>query len=81
MTEIAALHRFTAGADALGRWGTIVIGISIPVSIALDSVLLVIVLLAWLAGTQYRAKLMFAWTNPVYRAALLLFVLAILTQG
>ncbi len=77
MSNAGALQRFTAGTGAIGRWSTIAIGASIPVSIALDNLLLVIVLLAWCAGMQYRTKLLFAWTNPVYRAALLLFALLI----
>lgn len=75
MTGTGALKCFTAGTGALGRWSTIAIGASIPVSIALDNALLAVVLLAWLIGIQYRDKLIFAWANPVYRAALLLFVL------
>ncbi len=75
MTASAALQRVTAGAGTLGHWSTIAIGASIPVSIALDNVLLAVVLLASLVGARYRDKLMFAWTNPVYRAALLLFTL------
>ncbi len=75
MTGAAALQGFTAGTGALGRWSTIAIGASIPVSIALDNVFLSVALLAWLAGLQYRDKLRQAWANPVYRAALLLFVL------
>ena len=75
MTGTAALQGFAAGTGALGRWSTIIIGASIPVSIALDNVLLAVALLAWLAGLQYRDKLRQAWANPVYRAALLLFVL------
>lgn len=75
MSDAGGLQRFTAGTGAVGRWSTIAIGASIPVSIALDNMLLVIALLAWFAGMQYRARLMFAWTNPVYRAALLLFAL------
>lgn len=75
MTGITALQRFAAGSNALGRWSTIALGASIPVSIAMDNALLTVVLLAWLIGAQYRNKLMLAWTNPVYRAALLLFAL------
>jgi O-antigen ligase len=75
MTSATALQRFSTGAGTLGRWSTIAIGASIPVSIALDNVLLAVALLAWLAGLQYRDKLQQAWGNPVYRAALLLFVL------
>jgi O-antigen ligase len=75
MTGAPVWRRFSAGTGALGRWSTIAIGTSIPVSIAVDNILLPIVLLAWLVGLQYRDKLRFAWANPVYRAALLLFVL------
>ena len=75
MSNAAALQRCTTGISAFGRWSTIAIGVSIPISIAVDNVLLAVVLLAWLVGAQYRAKLMFASANPVYRAALLLFTL------
>jgi O-antigen ligase len=75
MSSAGALQRFTERTGVLGRWSTIAIGISIPISIAVDNVLLVVVLLAWLVGAQYRDKLSFAWAHPVYRAALLLFVL------
>ncbi len=75
MSTATAAQRFAAVAAAPGRWGTIAIGASIPVSIALDNVLTAIVLLAWLVGIQYQTKLMLAWNNPVYRAALLLFAL------
>ncbi len=75
MNSAGALQHFTAGTSALGRWSTIVIGTSIPLSIALDNVLLAFILFAWLVGARYRDKLIFAWANPVYRAALLLFTL------
>ncbi len=74
MSSNAVMHRVSTGADALGRWCTLTMGVSIPVSVALDNVLLAAVLLAWLVGAQYRVKLMLAWTNPVYRAAVLLYV-------
>lgn len=75
MTGSAALPLFTGAAGTLGRWSTIALAASIPVSIAVDNILLAVVLLAWLAGARYHEKLVFAWANPVYRAALLLFVL------
>lgn len=74
MTGATVPQRYSTGARTLGRWSTIAIGASIPVSIALDNVLLAVALLAWLAGLQYRDKLQQAWFNPVYRAALVLFV-------
>jgi O-antigen ligase len=64
---------FTAGAASVGRWSTIALGAFIPVSIALDNILLAIVLAAWLLGWQFKEKLSLAWQNPVYRAAMLLF--------
>ncbi len=73
MNAAPAVQRITAGAGTLGRWSTMAIGASVPVSIALDNMLLAVALLAWLAGAHYREKLVLAWRNPVYRAALLLF--------
>jgi O-antigen ligase len=74
MNGSMALQPFAASTRALGRWSTILLGASIPVSIALDNALLASAMLAWLTGLQYRDKLRHAWSNPVYRAALILFV-------
>lgn len=73
MTGNAAWQRWSTGNSWLGRWSTIALGTSIPVSVVLDNLLLATALLTWLAGAQYRAKWVEAWGNPVYRAALLLF--------
>lgn len=78
MSNVTALQRCITGIGTLGRWSTIAIGASIPISIALDNLLLAMALFAWLVGAQYRDKLMLAWTNPVYRAALLLFAVLLL---
>lgn len=78
MTGGAALQRFTTGVGIIGGWSTIAIGASIPISIAFDNLLLAAVLLAWMAGLQFREKLVLAWSNPVYRAALLLFAVLLL---
>ena len=56
-----------------GRWSALALGASIPISIAIDNLLLAIVLLTWLIGGQLRTKLRVALHNPVYRAAALLF--------
>lgn len=69
------LQRITTGVGALGHWGTVAIGLSIPVSVALDNLLLAVVLFIWLIGSQYPEKLLLIWANPVYRAAMLLFTL------
>lgn len=78
MTGNPALNRLVSGTATLGRWSSIAIGFTIPVSIALDNLLLAVMLLAWLIGTQYRQKIALAWHNPVYRAALLLFTILII---
>jgi O-antigen ligase len=72
-----AKHMFPAVA-ALGRWSTIAIGFTVPISIALDNLLLAIMLLAWLFSTHYSEKISLAWRNPVYRAALLLFTILVI---
>ncbi|MBM3374421.1 MAG: hypothetical protein FJY44_11190, partial [Betaproteobacteria bacterium] len=73
MTTSGGTPLVATGVAAPGRWCTIVLGLSIPVSAAADNLLLAVTLGAWLAGLRYREKLMLAWHNPVYRAALLLF--------
>jgi O-antigen ligase len=66
-------------ADRLSRWAAVAIGASIPVSVALDNILLSLVLLAWLAGGDWREKWRVARLNPVALAALVLF--AVLAAG
>ena len=63
----------------IGRVAAVATGASIPLSVALDNLLLAVVLLAWLAGGRYREKFALAWHNPVYRTTLLLF--AVLLAG
>ena len=57
------------------RGCAIALGFSIPVSVALDNLLLAAVLLFWLAGGQFREKLAVITDTPVVRAALGLFML------
>ena len=56
-----------------GRWSTVLLGASIPVSIALDNLLLAVLLFTWLIGGLRREKIDLAIRNPVYRAAAMLF--------
>lgn len=72
MNGTALLPRYVAGTRALGAWSTIALAVSIPVSTALDNILLAVAVLTWLAGAEYKAKLALLWHNPVFRAALLL---------
>ena len=62
-------------ADNMGRWAAIALGVSIPVSVALDNLLLALVLAGWLAGGNYHEKLLIVKRNPVAVAALALFAL------
>lgn len=64
-------------ADRTAQWAAVALGISIPISTALDSVLLVVVLAGWLASGAWRAKWE-AGRNPVAVAALALFALLLL---
>jgi len=65
--------------DLAGRGAAIALGFSIPVSVALDNVLLALCLAAWLAGGACRAKLQALRGNPVFLSALALF--AVLALG
>jgi len=65
------------GAQRLARYAAIAIGASLPLSTALDNVLLVLLLLCWLASGRYAEKLASIRANPVAVAALLLFALVL----
>jgi O-antigen ligase len=71
------------GAQRLARYAAIALGASLPLSTALDNVLLVLLLLCWLASGRYGEKLASIRANPVAVAALVLFafVLAGLAWG
>jgi len=60
-------------ADRVGRWAAIAIGFSIPISIALDNVLLALVLAGWLACGGHKDQWRAIRRNPVAIAALILF--------
>ena len=62
-----------AGATCAGRWIVIALGFSIPISVALDNVLLAATALMWLAAGDLRAKLGIIRNNPVALAACVLF--------
>ena len=57
------------------KWAVVLLGCSIPVSVALDNVLLGVILLCWIAGGGYRDKLAAVRGNPVALLALALFSL------
>lgn len=73
--KFAALPRRV---DDAGRWAAIAIGCSIPFSVALDNVLLLVVLVCWIAGGNYAQKRAAFIENPVSLCALGLFTLLLL---
>lgn len=62
-----------ARAEQLARHAAAFLGFSIPISVALDNALLVLVALLWLAGGDLKRKLADIAANPVALAALALF--------
>jgi len=67
------LQSLTGRSEQLARQVAALLGFSIPISTALDSVLLALVAALWLAGGDLRRKLAIVATNPVALAALALF--------
>lgn len=65
------------GADTLAKWSAIAIGFSVPISTAMDNVLLFVVLISWLAGGGFKQKLTTIKANPVALAALAFFGLLV----
>ena len=59
-------------AEIVLKWAAVLLGCSIPVSVALDNVLLGVLLFFWLAGGAYRDKLASIRDNPVAWMALAL---------
>jgi O-antigen ligase len=62
-----------ARAEHLARHAAAFLGFSIPISVALDNVLLALVAMLWLASGDLRKKLSDIAANPVALAALALF--------
>jgi O-antigen ligase len=73
------IKTFSSRAEASARACAIALGFSIPISVALDNVLLALILICWLASGNYRYKITAIKANPVSLAALLLF--GLLTLG
>lgn len=65
-------------ADRLARWSAIALGFSIPLSSALDNVLLGVILLCWLASGNFREKFDVVRGNRVGTAALAMFAVYVL---
>lgn len=74
MSAIALTRRI----ENTGKWAAIAIGCTIPVSVALDNLLTLVVLICWLAGGQYREKWSAIRDNAVSHCVLALFGLLLL---
>jgi len=61
------------GAELTARWAAVALGFSIPVSVALDSLLALVILLACLLPIGYRGKSEAIRANPVAWLAIALF--------
>ena len=65
-------------ADTCARICVIALGFSIPISVALDNILLAVLLVAWIASGDFRGKFSTVRDNPVALAVLALFGLLVL---
>jgi O-antigen ligase len=59
-------------ADELAKWTVVLFGFSIPLSTALDGLLLALMVLLWLLGDNFRVKYAMIRRNPVALAALVM---------
>lgn len=67
--------RVRACAEATGRAGVILLGAAIPVSVALDNILIGLIALCWAIGGDWHGKVRAIRGNPLAVAAWLLFFL------
>jgi len=75
MAEVSPLPRVAAFFDRAALWMAVAIGFSIPISTALDNVLVAALLLCWAAGGRYREKLAAIRGNTFALAACAFFLL------
>lgn len=64
MAEVSPLARVAAFFDRTAPWIAVAIGFSIPISTALDNLLVAALLLCWIASGRYRARLATLRANP-----------------
>ena len=60
-------------AEISAQWFAVAMGFSIPISVALNSILAVAILLAWVLALNYSGKLAVIRVNPVAWSAIVLF--------
>jgi O-antigen ligase len=71
------ISTFTTRAESCARAGAIAVGFSLPISVALDNVLLASILVLWIASADFPARFVKIAHNRVAIAALALFALFI----
>ncbi len=70
--------RISRQAETLAPWVVVALGISLPISTALDNVLLFVILILWVASAEYKTRIVLALKNPVALAAVAIFLLYVL---
>ena len=65
-------------ADELAKWTAVLIGTSLPLSTALDGILLGLMVVLWLLGGNFRVKFITIRKNPVALAALVMCGITVL---
>lgn len=70
--------RFVQHAESVGRWSAVALGATIPISTALNNILVPLFALAWLASGSYGVKGRQITATPVALAAIVLFALILL---
>ena len=68
---------FSEKINWLARWSAILLGFSIPISVALDNLLLALILLLWLLSANFKEKISVIRANPVALLSLALFSLLV----
>lgn len=73
MTRSIGYNASSRRAEITAQWSAVALGFSIPISVALDSMLAAVILLAWLLSINYSDKLAVIRANPVAWMAIALF--------
>lgn len=68
-----SLERLQLGARRAAGWTTTALGFTIPVWVVADSILVVLLVVCWLAGGEWKERLRRITANPVAVSVLLLF--------
>jgi O-antigen ligase len=65
-------------ADSLAKWTAVLIGFSLPLSTALDGILMALMVLFWLLSDDFRLKYKMIRNNPIALWALVMFGISVL---